>query len=102
MEIKFFKKEKNFKKTTFWLNLNLYWKMAVALVLLMAIFSIFFGYFLFVKANKEHAILEGSTSGQVEMIKKERIAKVLEYFNTRKQKFNQILYSSAPVVDSSL
>lgn len=104
MKIKFFKKEKNFKKDRMglWLNINFYWKIAVSFMFVVALFSLFFGYSLFVRINKESPLVSSRVSGQVETVKKERIGKVLEYFSLRKKKSDQILVSPAPVIDPSL
>ncbi len=104
MEIKFFKKEKNFKKEkeSLWLDMNFYWELSVCLIFLVALTSLFFGYYFFAQINKESVLETGSTSGKVETVKKERIEKVLEYFSLRKQKSAQILNSPVLVVDPSL
>ncbi|TSC77942.1 MAG: hypothetical protein G01um101424_76 [Parcubacteria group bacterium Gr01-1014_24] len=99
--IKFFKKEKNFKKESSLLNLNFYWELAVYFVFVTTLLSFFFGYYLFMRINKEPVLSAGGISGQVETVKKERIEKVLEYFSLRKEKSNQII-NSGPVVDPSL
>lgn len=102
MKIKFFKKEKNFKKEDFKLNPNIFWKSSVFMVFLVIIFSAFFGYFLFLQISKETALGVNSPGSQIETIKKERIDKVLEYFSARKQKSNKILNSPSPIIDPSL
>src|SRR3989344_1891476 len=101
---KFFKKQKSFqkKKESFWLNINLYWKLAVCFVFVMDVVAYFFGYYLFVRVNKEFILPHGAESGQVKTVKKERIDKILEYFSSRKQRSAEILNSPAPVVDPSL
>jgi len=102
INLKFFKKEKKFKKESSWFSLALYWRLVVFLVFLSAIFSMFFGYYFFNKEGRESASGSSALGGQVEKIKKERIEKVLEYFAVKKQKSNQIINSPAPVVDPSL
>ena len=100
--LKFFKKEKKFKKESSGFNPNLYWKLAVCFIFVVILSAFFFGYYLFVKIDRKPILQVGNSSGQVETIKKERIEKVLEYFSSQKQKSNQILNSSAPVIDPSL
>lgn len=104
MEIKFFKKGKNFKKEkeNLWLNVNFYWKLAVYFMFVVILLSSFFGYYLFKQTSKEPVLSTSSDDGQVETLKKERVEKILEYFSIRKQKSDQILYSPAPVIDPSL
>lgn len=102
--IKFFKKEKNFKKEreSLWLNMNFYWQLTVFFMFVVILLSFFFGYYLFAKINKEPALSMDNDISRVEIVKKGRIEKVLEYFSLRKQKSNQILISPAPVADPSL
>ncbi|MCX6752040.1 MAG: hypothetical protein NTZ87_00865 [Candidatus Nomurabacteria bacterium] len=106
MQIKFFKKEKKFKKQkeSLWLNINVYWKLAVGFMFLIIILSGFFGYYSFQKINKESETVSSGTdaNSQIETVKKEKIDKVLEYFSQRKDKSSQILNSPAPVIDPSL
>ncbi len=104
MKIKFFKKEKNFKKekASLWSNINLYWKLTVLFMFVVVLLSFFFGYNLFRRISKEPVLSTDDIGGQVETVKKERIEKVLEYFSLRKQKSTQILNSPAPIVDPSL
>ena len=100
--IKFFKKEKKFKKESSGFNPNLYWELAVCFIFVVILSAFFFGYYLFVKIDRKPILQVGNSSGQVETIKKERIEKVLEYFSLQQQKSNQILNSPAPVIDPSL
>ena len=102
MQIKFFKKEKNFKKKNSGLSPNFYWKLAVCIMFAMTLVSSFFGYYLFRQINEEPILSVNGISGQVETVKKERIEKVLEYFSLRKQQSNQIINSPSPIVDPSL
>ena len=100
--LKFFKKEKKFKKESSGFNPNLYWKLAVCFRFVVILSAFFFGYYLFVQINKDIVLERSSINGQFETIKKDRIEKVLEYFSSRKQKSNEILNSPAPVSDPSL
>ena len=104
MKIQFFKKERNFKKEKENLraDMNFYWKLAVCLMLVIIILFAVFGYYLFVRINKESAVSFSSAGNQITTVKKERIEKVLEYFSLRKQKSIEILNSPAPVADPSL
>ena len=102
MKIKFFKKEKKFKKETKWFDMGLCWKIAVSVMFLATIATAFFGYYLFQQTNKEPSLPTGGSSGQVETVKKEKIDRVLEYFSQRKQKSDQIINSPSPIVDPSL
>ncbi|HTE48301.1 MAG TPA: hypothetical protein VK675_00125 [Candidatus Paceibacterota bacterium] len=100
--MKFFKKEKKFKKRSLHLSPNLFWKLAVWVMFMTAVFSAIFGYYLVLQINKEFIVPEATSSGQVEIVKKERIDKVLVNFSLRKTLSDQILKSPAPIVDPSL
>lgn len=101
---KFFKKQKNFKKEKANLpsKINFCWKLSVLFVFIVFVVSLIFGRYLFVEISKELVVSEISSNGQIQIVKKERIEKVLEYFSIRKQKFDQILSSPVPIVDPSL
>jgi len=100
--IKFFKKEKDWKKASSWLSVNFFWNLAVGLMAVAILLSFYFGYYLFMRINQESILSASEVSGQIENVKKERIEKVLEYFSLRRQKSNQILNSSSPIIDPSL
>ncbi len=102
MKINFIKKENVFKKEKMNSNINFYWNLAVSFMFVVALACAVFGYHLFVSVSAESVPLSDGTSSRIDTIKKERIEKVLEYFSVRKQKSNQILNSSVPVVDPSL
>ena len=103
MELKFLKKEKSFKKTNLFFNTNLYWQLAVCGAFILSVASCFFGYYLFINTNNE-SISQSPTYDykRNEIVNKEKIDTILDYFSARKQKSNQILYSPSPVVDPSL
>ena len=104
MQIKFLKKSKNFKKARegLWSNVNLFWKLAVGLVLAGVIAGFFFGYYFFKQINEE-SVLETTDAGpRLETIKQERISKVLQYFSSRQQKSLEIINSPSPIIDPSL
>ena len=104
MKIKFFKKEKNFKKAKESLqsNINFYWRLIVFFMFIATLLSFFFGYYLFMQINKESVLPASSDSGKAEKVRKERIDQILEYFSAREQKSNEILNSPAPIADPSL
>ncbi len=105
MKIIFFKKEINLKKEkeSLWLNVNLFWKFAVCFMFAVVFLALLFGYYLFMQINQKYPVTSPSgTSNQIQIIKKERIDKVLESFSLREQKSSQILNSPAPVADPSL
>ncbi|MFA5932390.1 MAG: hypothetical protein WC793_03385 [Candidatus Paceibacterota bacterium] len=102
MKIKFFKKENNFKKKDFNLNPNFYWKIAVIFVFISIVFSCIFGYQLFDQIEGESNASAVNISGQIPMIKEDRIKSVLFYFTDKEQKSADVLKSPAAVVDPSL
>lgn len=102
MKIKFFKKENNFKKKNFAFSPNLCWKFAIGSAFVLILLSSFLSYRLFTQTNQEPVLSAMNESGQVPMVKKDRIEKVLNYFLERNQKSAKILNSPAPVIDPSL
>ena len=100
--MKFFKREKKFKKRSLHLSPNLFWKLTVLVMLMVAVFSAIFGYYLVLRVNKEFIVPPSTSSGQVEIVKKERIDKALVNFSLRKTLSNQISNSPAPIIDPSL
>ena len=101
MQIKFFKKEKKFRKESSGFSPSLCWELAVGIMLVTSLFFIFFGYRLFTRVNQE-PVLPVNNINELETVKKERIEKILEYFSLRKQKSNQILNSPTSIIDPSL
>lgn len=101
MEIKFFKKEKHFKKENSLLTMDFFWSISVCILSIAFLLAVFFGYQLFVEVNKEgdSAVNAG---GQIENVKKERINKILEYFALKKQKSNEIINTPVLLVDPSI
>ncbi len=101
MEIKFLKKKKKFRKGGTWIKPDLYWKYILSATFILILFAFAFGLYLFMEINKEPVSPVANISGQ-DMIKKERIDKVLEYFIEREKKSTEILNSPSPIVDPSL
>ncbi|MEK7113699.1 MAG: hypothetical protein AAB873_02630 [Patescibacteria group bacterium] len=101
MEIKFFKKEKVFKKGGIKLKPDIYWGIALLLTVLVVLFSLVFGLLLFFQVNKE-VTLTVEESNKSEMVNKERLDKVLNYFVEREKRSTEILNSTSPIVDPSL
>src|SRR5579862_3911214 len=102
MAIKFFKKEKIFAKEKTSLNVSLYWKLAVFFVFLATLGAVAFGFYLFMQVNQDFTLEAGSTSGQVDTVKKDRIDHVLDFFTARAKKSDEIIAAPAPVADPSL
>ena len=100
MKIKFFKKEKSFKKDLL-PNPSIYWKFAVIGVFLTVVTFSIFGYYLFLKTSKESEIPIEEVGQKIGKVDKEKIQKILEYFSLREQKSEEILNSPAPIIDPS-
>ncbi|OGI71358.1 hypothetical protein A3B84_00645 [Candidatus Nomurabacteria bacterium RIFCSPHIGHO2_02_FULL_35_13] len=101
MEIKFLKKKKNFTKGDLNTKPDLYWRYILYMTFTLIFASFAFGLYLFIKINKESNLPVINTDEQ-KTIKKERIDKVLEYFEERKNKSIEILNSPSPIIDPSL
>ena len=102
MKIKFFKKRNSFKRKSFTLNPNLYWKLAVFSTFVIIITSFFFGYYMFKNINTDSPAPIANNGEQIPTVNTDRVTKVLNYFTIRQQKSNDIINSPSPVVDPSL
>jgi hypothetical protein len=101
MDLKFLKKQKKFKKASLIIKPDLYWRYLIYMTFFLILVSCVFGFYLFIKINKEPILPVVSTGGEG-LIKKERINKVLEYFKERENKSIEILNSPSPIIDPSL
>ncbi len=101
MKIKFFKREKKFKKGGFGVKPDLYWKYILFAIFSLILASCIFGLCLFIKINRE-LISPVTNTSERETIKKERLDKILEYFSEREKKSIEILNSPSPIIDPSL
>ncbi len=103
MSIKIFKKQKNFrKKTDLFLSPEVYWRFFLGIEFLLTLTSLFFGWHLFRQVNKEFVLPSENVVSKIEMVKKARINKALEYFSAREKKSAEILNSHSPISDPSL
>lgn len=101
MDLKFLKKKKKFRKGGSGIKPDLYWKYILWMTFGLIFISCIFGFYLFIKTNKELVVPVVNVDGQG-IIKKERIDKVLEYFQERENKSIEILNSPSPIIDPSL
>jgi uncharacterized protein YpmB len=102
MNINLLKQKKVFKKKDYKLNPNLSWSIIVFLIFIAIVLSFVYGFFLFMKINKDVAISNVDTITHVEESRKIRIEKVLEYFSEREKKSEEILVSPSLAVDPSI
>jgi len=100
MDIKFLKKKKKFVKRNLEKKLDFFWKSILYITFILILISCAFGLNLFLETNKESMVVEDI--GGKEMMEKERINNVLDYFSEREKKSMKILNSSSFVVDPSL
>lgn len=101
MEINFLKKKKKFKKGGTGIKPDLYWKYILNMTFALIVIFCAFGLYLFMGIKNESIVPVVNTPEQ-NMIKKERINKVLEYFSEREKKSIKILNSPSPIIDPSL
>ncbi|MFA5936389.1 MAG: hypothetical protein WC822_00760 [Candidatus Paceibacterota bacterium] len=101
MNLKFLKKKKKFKKGGLGIKPDLYWQYILLVTFILIILASIFGLYIFWGINNE-STLPVSNVGEQEAIKKERIDKVLEYFQEREKKSLEIINSPSPIVDPSL
>ncbi|MEK7564515.1 MAG: hypothetical protein AAB510_03045 [Patescibacteria group bacterium] len=101
MNIKFLKIKKVFKKHSSNIKPEFYWQIMVYIVFILSIFSFLFGYQLFKEVSKEADIQINSQNKQ-EIVKKARLEKVLDYFEAREKRSDEIVASPSPIIDPSL
>ena len=102
INIKFFKIKKDFKKKSYVINFNFYWKIILFLCLIILLLSFGFSFNLFMKIAKESDLIIEQDNNKIEITQKERIKNVLEYFTEREKKSQEIINSSPPIIDPSL
>ena len=102
MNIKIFKTQKKFQKE----NLNekpyFFWKLVLSAMSIIILASFGFGYYIFLQSNKEVVLTEADLGGTLETVNTGRLDGVLEYFNAREKKSEQVINSPSPVIDPSL
>ncbi len=102
MDLKILKIKKSFKKKNYRPNPDAYWKFLFFLGFFLTLISLFYGIYFFIQINKESFGTEIPSTGQVELVKKERIDKVLNYFTERESKSTDIFNFPSPIIDPSL
>jgi hypothetical protein len=101
MNLKFLKKKKKFKKGGLGIKPDLYWQYILFVTFILIFLASIFGLYIFWEVNNK-STLPVSNIGEQEAIKKERIDKILEYFQEREKKSLEIINSPSPIVDPSL
>ncbi len=104
MNLKFlkFKDKKVFKKGSAEINPNPFWNVVLMFAAVMIVFAFSFTFFVFQRVNKE--VISDSTGAgtQATVLPKERLEKILQYFQDREDKSKEIFNSPSPVIDPSL
>ena len=101
MNLKFLKKKKKFKKGGLGIKPDLYWQYILLATFILIILASVFSLYIFWEVNNA-STLSVLNTGEQEAIKKERIDKVLEYFQERGKKSLEIINSPSPIIDPSL
>lgn len=101
MEIKFLKMKKKFKKGGSGIKPDLYWKYILMITFFLILCSFVFGFYLFLKTDKNFDVLTTSVDNQ-EIVRKKKLNESLEYFSEREKKSKEILNSPSPIVDPSI
>ncbi len=102
MNFKFLKIKKSFKKESFVINPNVYWRFvsSIAIVATVVLFGI--GFSVFKDLNKENNANQNTVEEKKELSKKERIDEILKYFEEREIKSQEIKKSEIQITDPSL
>ncbi len=102
IKIDFLKKKKVFKKNNIQPDPNIYWMGVFYMSLALIFLAFIFGFYLFVKINREESPLPFDGDERLMKISKDRIERSLQVFREREDASNTIINSPAPVVDPSL
>jgi hypothetical protein len=102
MNFKFLKIKKSFKKESFAIDPNLYWRFVSVIAIVSTIFLFGVGFSAFKDLNKESPTDTSTTQEEKKLSKKERIDEILEYFEAREIKSQEIISSPSEVIDPSL
>jgi uncharacterized membrane protein YhaH (DUF805 family) len=101
INIEFLKKKKKFTKSDSRLRPDLYWRYILLITFILVLLSFVFGFFLFLDVTEDRDF-SAIILSEKDTLKKEKINSVLEYFQERENKSNEILNSPSMVIDPSL
>lgn len=90
-----------FKKKNYDIDADFYWKIVLYITFFLLLFGAFFGFYTYLKINKDTNSSKSTSSLQVGKVDKARIEKVLEYFSSRANTSENIMSSPSPIVDPS-
>ena len=88
-------------KKNFEINPTFYWELIFFITLIAIIAFLIFGYHVFINTNQEPVLPVGNDATQVGTVDKNSIENVINLFSEKAEISNQILNSSAPIVDPS-
>ncbi len=98
-----FKKKKKFTKEGFAVNPSLYWRFILTLAFVIVALAFLFGFYLLNQLNKPFVPKAEDVSGvNVEVTSKDRLDKILEYFNDREIISEGIINEPTSVKDPSI
>jgi hypothetical protein len=99
MKMDFLKKKNNFKRKDFSIDVALYWELIVILGFFLILTTSIGSFILFREINQEPAGPVSGIDTKVPSVNKDELTKVLNYFQMRAERSQQILNSPTPVVD---
>ncbi len=104
MNLKFlkFKEKKVFKKGSDEINPNPFWNVVLMFTAIMIVFAFSFTFLVFQKVNKEVDASSSGVGSEAAVLPKERLDKILQYFQEKEEKSKEIFNAPAPVIDPSL
>lgn len=101
MDLKILKRGKNFSKEASF-SPSFFWNITLAITGAVVTAFLIWGYFIFEAVNQEPTPVENQQSGETQVIPKERIDRVLEYFAIRAKKSAAISNTPTTIIDPSL
>lgn len=102
MKLEIPKFKKSFKKESFSVNPNTYFRYVIIISFAVILVGFGFGFYSFKEFGSDSSSTTNNYEKTIELSKKEKIKKVLEYFSERENKSIEIVNSPAPVTDPSL
>lgn len=102
MKINIFKKKKVFKKESFKLSPDIYWRIILGLFLALVVITALFGSYVFSQINQELMLPTDSSNSIKEKGKIEKTQEALDFFSKREEKSKEILNAPASVIDPAL
>ena len=103
LNFSFLKRKNNIlKKDNSKFNPEFYWKIILYITFAIIIGSFAFGFIIFMQMNTDYTDSPEASSAQTNLVKTERVEKVLKIFSDRENKSNGIINSPSTIIDPSL